>query len=134
MKPADFDDLDQFIDAALRHEPLRPVPFGFQRALEQRLAVQRRIAAERRRLRSIALAGCGAILAAFAALAFVGARWGNAALDNTPGLRGYLDGLTAPYAAWGDSIAGGVLLGAVVLTLIAGAVMLRPRAGLVVAG
>ena len=131
MKPADFDDLDMFIDAALRDEPLRPVPFGFGRALDQRLAVQRRIDAERRRLWSVVLAGCGVLMAALAALVLVGVQWGNAALENTPGLRGYLDGLAAPYAAWGTSLAGVAVLGVVVVTLLAGAVMLRPRAEVV---
>lgn len=126
MKLTDFDDLDTIIDAALRDEPLRPAPFGFGRALEKRLAVQRRIDAERRRLVRTALIGCVGLMVSVLALVAAGAQWGSAILEATPGLRGYLDGVTAPYAAWGATMAGAALLGGVIATLLAGAILLRP--------
>lgn len=57
MNRDDFDDMDDFIDAALKDERMRNVPFGFHRKVEDNLRVAAAIQTERNKYRLCMLIG-----------------------------------------------------------------------------
>ena len=57
MKHDDFDDLDDFIESALKEERMRNVPFGFHRKVEDNLRISAAIQAERNKYRMIMMVG-----------------------------------------------------------------------------
>lgn len=57
MNHRDFEDLDDFIESALKDERMRNVPFGFQRKVEDNLRVAAAIQAERNKYRLAMIVG-----------------------------------------------------------------------------
>ena len=108
MKRDDFDSMDDFIEAALRSEPMLPVPFGFARSVEERLQVAALMERERRRfVRCFGIAGI--LTAAVAALMVAVFAQGNlvaAVVQNVPGALGHLDYALSVAATYGLGVAG----------------------------
>ncbi|MFP6584484.1 MAG: hypothetical protein VCD00_18270 [Candidatus Hydrogenedentota bacterium] len=65
MKHTDFDNIDDFIDSALKTERMRSVPFGFHRMVDSNLRVAAQIQVERNRYRMCMLVGVAAYTLAF---------------------------------------------------------------------
>ncbi|HRK35809.1 MAG TPA: hypothetical protein PLJ47_14525 [Candidatus Hydrogenedentes bacterium] len=105
MDPNNMTELDRMIEEALKSEPLRPVPNGFHRRVEERVRVAAFASQERRGFHSrlwasaVLFAMLGFTLVLVPALAFFQG-WTVRAL---PGAMGYLDYLTVFFMqSWGE--------------------------------
>ena len=111
MDPSNMNDLDRLIEDALKSEPLRPVPAGFQRRVEERVRVVAFASRERKGFHTRLLASAvlfamvGVTLVLVPALAFFQG-WTVRAL---PGALGYFDYLSVFFAqSWGIIAAAGI--------------------------
>lgn len=100
-----MNDLDRFIEDALNSEPMRPVPQGFHRRVEERVRVAAMASRERRGFQSrmaasaILFAMVGFTVVVVPVLAFYQG-WSFRAL---PGAMGYLDYMTVfVMQSWGQ--------------------------------
>lgn len=101
MAPYEFDDLDGFIESALRSEPFRPVPFGFQRRVEDRLRVAALCERERRRFRRcMTVAGMVMVGLVSAGIFFVFLAGAGGLAASIPGFLGFYDGFVSLAAFW----------------------------------
>jgi hypothetical protein len=105
MDPNNMNDIDRFIEDALKNEPLRAVPTGFHRRVEERVRVASLANHERRGFHSRVLASVilfamiGFTVVLVPALAFFQG-WTVRAL---PGAMGYFDYLTVfVVQSWGE--------------------------------
>ena len=124
MQPNNFDALDQFIDTALRDDPIRPVPFGFGAAVANRVRAAAMLRRQRRHMRqSLAALFLGALVV----IAGAAATWqsGGEFLSRVPGGLGYVDYWSVQMTGlWPGIAASAVLL---LFGLTASAVLLETR-------
>lgn len=112
MDPKEFDTLDDFIEAALKSDPVRSVPLGFRRRIEEKVRVLMLIERERRRFRNCVAAGLVVGLALVMSGAIVATLSGLPGMiaDTVPGARGYYDFVVSQWALRWPGIAAAVLL------------------------
>lgn len=93
MSPNEWNDLDVMIEDALRSEPLREVPAGFHRRIDERLRVVAMVAKERKGFQMRLLASAALFAALLLTVVVVPALayaqgW---TVRSMPGAMGYLD-------------------------------------------
>ena len=113
IKREDYDDMDAFIDAALREEPLRDTPFGFRARFEDRLRFTVALQRERARFRNC-LVGAAALfvfLGICVGLTLGSGQVVSRVAASIPGALGYYDYMSSAVVAWGpEAFAVGALL------------------------
>lgn len=124
-------ELDQFIDAALRDEPLLPVPAGLHRKIQDRVVIAAMQERERARFRNSLLSAVGALVVILAGTVAVVSLTHFSILyrHGVSGGRGFVDYyLTLLDVTWSGQIGGYALLLALGLSMGAlwmGLILLR---------
>lgn len=108
MKPEEYEDLDAFIDAALRDEPIRDTPFGFHSRFEERLRFTVALQRERARFRNcLASVACLVVLLGLCVGVTLGSGHVASRLAaSIPGALGYYDRFSIGAGVWGPMVFG----------------------------
>lgn len=127
----EMDELDRMIEDALRNEPMRQVPQGFQRRISSRLHVAALVQTERHGFRFRMAATASVLLVLVVAIVGVPAAafyqgWG---VQSVPGALGYFDYLVVfAFQYWGEIVVAlSVTCAVTVLATASGLLLVRLR-------
>lgn len=110
MKPKDFANMDEFIDAALMDEPLREVPFAFHARVQDRLRVTKALQRERVQFKNRILSSFFVLTALVGIASSILFSSMPNLIDSVPGVLGHYDHFSTAVGLWGGGAFGLAML------------------------